>query len=136
MRKVEKSKNALLQTYIQFFFFLIEDTSIILARTVPPEFQDKLNLLRASMTRRYFQYFSILQQIQIESISDEDLEVSITHLDNLSEDFPVCFEDLAKMHVRERIPTPFEVETGNANFALHLQKEFTDTTMDLEIGPH
>lgn len=106
-----------------------KNVTIIQARTVLLGFQGKLSLFKASLARRDFQYFSNLQQS--ESISDGDLEIYLTHLENLIEDFKVRFEDLAKMKVREWILTPFEVEIGNPDIALHLEEEFTEMAVDL-----
>ena len=58
----------------------------------------------------------------------------MTHLENLIADFKVRFEDLAKMEVPEWILTPFDVEIGNADIALHLKEEFVDMTVDLEAS--
>lgn len=111
-----------------------KDVTIIQARTVLLGFQRKLNLFKASLARRDFQYFSNLKQIQIESISDGDLEMYMTHLENLIKDFKVRFEDLEKMIVPEWILTPFDVEIGNADIALHLQEEFIEMNEDLEAS--
>ncbi|XP_066971766.1 SCAN domain-containing protein 3-like [Macrobrachium rosenbergii] len=56
----------------------------------------------------------------------------MTHLENLIEDFEVCFEDLEKMKLPEWILTPFGVEIRNTDIASHLEEEFTDMTVDLE----
>ena len=81
-----------------------------------------------------FSFFSNLQQIQSESISDGDLEIYMTHLENIIEDFKVRFEDLEKIIVPEWIVMPFDVEIGNAGIALHLQEEFIEMTEDLEAS--
>ena len=94
----------------------VKDVTIIQARTDLLGFQGKLNLFRGS--HRDSQYFSNLQQIQSESISDGDLEIYMIHLENLIEDFKVP----------EWILTPFDVEIGNADIALHLEEEFIDMT--------
>ncbi|KAK4325525.1 hypothetical protein Pmani_003873 [Petrolisthes manimaculis] len=139
--ELKKCKNALL--YLADLYYKFNEiqkrlqgknVTIIQARTVLLGFQGKLSLFRASLARRDFHYFSNLQQIQSESISDGDLEIYMTHLDNLIEDFKVRFEDLAKMKVPEWILTPIEVEIGNSDIALHLEEEFTDMTVDLEAS--
>ncbi|KAK4319476.1 hypothetical protein Pmani_009579 [Petrolisthes manimaculis] len=123
--ELKKCKNALL--YLADLYYKFNEiqkrlqgknVTIIQARTVLLGFQGKLSLFRASLARRDFHYFSNLQQIQSESISDGDLEIYMTHLDNLIEDFKVRFEDLAKMKVPEWILTPIEVEIGNSDIAL------------------
>ena len=44
----------------------------------------------------------------------------MTHLENLIEDFKVRFEDTEKNIVPEWILSPFDVEIGYADNALHL----------------
>lgn len=110
-----------------------KDVTIIQARTVLLGFQSKLSLFRATFAHRDFQYFSNLQQIQSESIFDGDLEIYMTHLENLIEDIKVHFEDLKKIIVPEWILMPFDIEIGNADTALCLQEEFIEMTEDLEV---
>ena len=111
-----------------------KDVTIIQAKTVLLEFQGKLSWFRASLARTDSQYFSNLQQIQCENISDDDLEIYTTHLENLIEDFKVHFEYLAKIIELEWILMPFDVEIVNAAVASHLEEEFIAMTVDLEAS--
>ena len=111
-----------------------KDITIIQAKTVLLGFQSKLSLFSALLARTDFHYFSNLQQIQSESFYEGYLEIYMTHLDNLIEDFKVRFENLAKIIVSEWIRTPFHIEIGNADIALHLEEEYIDMTVDLEVS--
>ncbi|KRZ15985.1 SCAN domain-containing protein 3 [Trichinella zimbabwensis] len=65
-------------------------------------------------------------------VSDRDLEIYISHLEKLREDFKIRFEDLENMTVPDWIITPFDIETENVNIEFSLQEEHVEMSADLE----
>ena len=107
--------------------------TIIQARTTLMGFQVKIGLFKTSPARKDFKYFSNQRQLEDgENISDCDLEIYITHLEKLREDFKVRFEDLEKMHVPDWIVVPFDLEIENADIDSYLEDKFVDMCVDLE----
>jgi len=70
------------------------DVTIIQARTIIRGCQVKLGLLKNSMDRRVYKYFSHLKHfstslVEDHSISDDNIETFTNHLGNLQDDFRV-----------------------------------------------
>ena len=79
-----------------------KDIRIVWTWIILTGFQGKIGLFKSSIALWDFRYFfSNLQQLEDENISDCDLEIYLKYLEKFRENFKVCFEDLEKMHVTD-----------------------------------
>ena len=67
-------------------------------------------LFKSSLAHRDFRYFSNLQQLEDENISN---------CEKFREDFKVRFENLEKIHVPNWSVIQFDLEVGNADIESH-----------------
>lgn len=104
-----------------------KDLTIIQARTILLGFQVKLNLLRSSLIRKDYQYFSNLRQLEIK---EEDLNIYTNHLQKLSDDFKLRFIDLENIDIPGWIIVPFSAQIENVD--INLQDELAELISDLE----
>jgi len=112
------------------------DVTIIQARTIIMGFQVKLGLLKNSLDRGDYKYFSNLKHfstslMEDHSISDDDIEIFTNHLGNLQDDFRVRFRDLENMTIPEWIIIPFDMKFENLSVEPECEYELAKLSMDI-----
>jgi len=112
------------------------DITIIQEQTIIMGFQVKLGLLKNSLDRRDYKYFSNLKPfstslMEDHSISDDDIEIFTNHLGNLQDDFHIQFKDVENMTVPEWIITLIEVKFENISVEPECEYELAELSVDI-----
>ena len=85
-----------------------KNVTIIKARTIIHCFQAKVDVLKYSLARNHFNYFSnIRMRKYFEKITGGDIEIYVNLLDKIRNDFKIRFWELDYMLVSEWLVTPF-----------------------------
>ena len=108
-----------------------KDITIIQVRTVILGFQAKINIYKLALARRDFKYFTNVMQLEGDTISNDQVEAYVSHLEKLGEDFKIRFKDMEEMRVPEWIITPFDTNIENG-IAPDLCDELIEMSVDIE----
>ncbi|KAI6651410.1 hypothetical protein LOD99_5217 [Oopsacas minuta] len=106
-----------------------QNSDLKLAKGVINAFVDKLHIFRSNIGRHESSQFPMLSKVS-NNISDNDLEVYIWHLKQLSEEMLVRFHDLIQMEIPDRIIGQFSLQMKNIDVSL--QEALIDLQSDYE----